>query len=62
VGPSEVIPIIAGELALPAWQTLFLCDFDRPRERRAVVCTIFAHGRAGGGLSQSSSATDTGTS
>jgi len=42
VGPSEVIPIIAGELALSTWQNVFLCDFDGPRERRTVVCTILA--------------------
>jgi secondary thiamine-phosphate synthase enzyme len=42
VGPSEVIPIIDGELGLSTWQNLFLCDFDGPRRRRTVVCTILA--------------------
>jgi len=42
VGPSEVIPIIAGELGLSTWQNIFVCDFDGPRERRTVVCTILA--------------------
>jgi len=49
VGPSEVIPIIAGELGLSTWQNLFLCDFDGPRERRTVVCTILADGAPGHG-------------
>jgi len=44
VGPSEVIPIIAGELGLSTWQNLFLCDFDGPRERRTVVCTVLSDG------------------
>jgi secondary thiamine-phosphate synthase enzyme len=42
VGPSETIPIIDGELGLSTWQNLFLCDFDGPRQRRTVVCTILA--------------------
>ncbi|MGD2063029.1 MAG: secondary thiamine-phosphate synthase enzyme YjbQ [Nitrospirota bacterium] len=42
VGPSEVIPILDGELGLSTWQNLFLCDFDGPRRRRTVVCTILA--------------------
>ena len=42
VGPSEVIPVVDGKLALSTWQNLFLCDFDGPRERRTVVCTILA--------------------
>ncbi len=38
VGPSEVIPILAGRLALGTWQQLVLIDFDdRPRERIVVV-------------------------
>jgi secondary thiamine-phosphate synthase enzyme len=42
VGPSEVIPIVAGALGLSTWQNLFLCDFDGPRAQRTVVCTILA--------------------
>ncbi|RMF82969.1 MAG: YjbQ family protein [Nitrospirae bacterium] len=42
VGPSETIPIIDGELGLSTWQNVFLCDFDGPRRRRTVVCTILA--------------------
>jgi len=38
VGPSEVVPIVGGRLALGTWQQLVLVDFDdRPRERTVVV-------------------------
>lgn len=40
VGPSEVIPIRGGELALSTWQNVFLCDFDGPRRARRVLVTI----------------------
>jgi secondary thiamine-phosphate synthase enzyme len=40
VGPSEVIPIRDGALALSTWQNIFLCDFDGPRTRRTVMVTI----------------------
>ncbi len=42
VGPSETIPLIGGELGLSRWQNVFLCDFDGPRARRTVVCTVLA--------------------
>ena len=38
VGPSEVVPIVGGRLALGTWQQLVLIDFDdRPRERTVIV-------------------------
>jgi secondary thiamine-phosphate synthase enzyme len=38
VGPSEVVPVVAGRLALGTWQQLVLVDFDdRARERTVVV-------------------------
>jgi secondary thiamine-phosphate synthase enzyme len=40
VGPSEVIPIRDGQLALSTWQNVFLCDFDGPRTHRTVLVTI----------------------
>jgi secondary thiamine-phosphate synthase enzyme len=40
VGPSEVIPIRDGALALSTWQNIFLCDFDGPRRCRRVLVTI----------------------
>ncbi len=42
VGPSETIPIMNGELGLSRWQNVFLCEFDGPRDRRPVVCTILS--------------------
>ena len=38
IGPSETIPVVAGELALGTWQQIVLIDFDdRPRERVVSV-------------------------
>jgi secondary thiamine-phosphate synthase enzyme len=38
IGPSEIVPVIDGDLALGTWQQLVLIDFDdRPRERTVVV-------------------------
>ena len=40
VGPSETVPLVEGRLALSTWQNLFVCEFDGPRTRREVVCTV----------------------
>lgn len=40
VGPSEVVPVINGNLGLSRWQNIFFCEFDGPRSQRTVVCTI----------------------
>lgn len=40
VGPSEVLPVRDGTLALSRWQDVFLCDFDGPRRTRTVLVTI----------------------
>ncbi len=38
IGPSEVVPVLDGRLALGTWQQLVLIDFDdRPRERTVVL-------------------------
>ena len=38
IGPSEVVPIVDGRLALGTWQQLVLVDFDdRPRQRTVLV-------------------------
>ena len=38
IGPSETIPIVAGELVLGTWQQIVLIDFDdRPRSRTVTV-------------------------
>jgi len=40
VGPSETVPIVAGELALSRWQNIFFCEFDGPRSQRKIMCTV----------------------
>ena len=40
VGPSETLPVREGDLALGAWQRLFLCEFDGPRTARPVWITV----------------------
>lgn len=40
VGPSETIPILDGRLGISRWQNIFFCEFDGPRQRRPVVCTL----------------------
>ena len=42
VGPSETIPILGGHLGLSQWQNIFFCEFDGPRSKRSIVCTILA--------------------
>jgi secondary thiamine-phosphate synthase enzyme len=42
VGPSETVPIIDGTLGLSRWQNIFLCEFDGPRSKRNIVCTVIS--------------------
>jgi secondary thiamine-phosphate synthase enzyme len=42
VGPSESIPLINGKLGLSRWQNIFFCEFDGPRQGRAVVVTVIS--------------------
>ena len=44
VGPSEIIPLIDGQLGLSTWQNIFFCEFDGPRNDRQVVVTILSDG------------------
>ena len=37
VGPSEIILIENGKLVLGTWQSVFFCEFDGPRTRKAFV-------------------------
>ena len=37
IGASQVIPIHDGRLMLGAWQGIFFCEFDGPRDRRFYV-------------------------
>lgn len=46
VGPSVLVPIVDGELALGVWQAVYFCEFDGPRSRHYTVSVM---GAAGGG-------------
>lgn len=37
VGTSAAIPVIEGELRLGRWQSVFLCEFDGPRDRELWI-------------------------
>ena len=37
LGPSELIPIVRGELLLGSWQRVMLVELDGPRKRRVSV-------------------------
>lgn len=39
-GSSIQIPVEEGRLALGTWQSVFLCEFDGPRNRRVIVQVI----------------------
>ncbi|MFW5657474.1 MAG: secondary thiamine-phosphate synthase enzyme YjbQ [Bacteroidota bacterium] len=41
VGPSEIIPIVNGQMGLSTWQNIFVCEFDGPRNKRSIVVTLF---------------------
>lgn len=40
IGPSEAVPIIGSQLGLSQWQNIFFCEFDGPRAKRTIVCTV----------------------
>jgi secondary thiamine-phosphate synthase enzyme len=40
VGSSETVIIEKGKLQLGTWQSVFFCEFDGPRNRKAVVKII----------------------
>ena len=42
LGTSETIPIIDGELQLGQYQSIFVIELDRPREREILVSVISA--------------------
>lgn len=33
IGPSLLLPVLAGKLVLGTWQGVYFCEFDGPRER-----------------------------
>lgn len=40
IGPSQVVAIENGRLALGTWQKVFFCEFDGPRTRKLHVHTV----------------------
>lgn len=40
IGNSRVIPVEEGQLLLGRWESIFLAEFDGPRERKVVVKVI----------------------
>ena len=41
-GPSLVVPVISGAMALGTWQQIILIDFDTRARNRTVVCQILS--------------------
>ncbi|MCS7239961.1 MAG: secondary thiamine-phosphate synthase enzyme YjbQ [Candidatus Bipolaricaulota bacterium] len=37
LGPSLLLPVEEGRLALGTWQGVYFCEFDGPRRRRVLV-------------------------
>jgi secondary thiamine-phosphate synthase enzyme len=37
LGPSETVPVQAGNLQLGTWQSLMLVEFDGPRDRTVII-------------------------
>lgn len=40
VGPSQLVPVEGGRLALGTWQHIYLCEFDGPRRRTVLVQSL----------------------
>jgi secondary thiamine-phosphate synthase enzyme len=40
MGCQTVIPIVAGQLTLGTWQSVYFAEFDGPRTRRVVVTVM----------------------
>jgi secondary thiamine-phosphate synthase enzyme len=40
VGPTQIIFIVDGKLAMGRWQGIFFCEFDGPRDRKLYVKII----------------------
>jgi secondary thiamine-phosphate synthase enzyme len=37
IGNSRVVPIVDGNLTLGTWESIFLAEFDGPRERKVIL-------------------------
>ena len=44
-GCDQIVPVVAGRLALGTWQTIWFCEFDGPRRRKVCVRALRAAGR-----------------
>ncbi len=40
IGNSRIIPVENGDLVLGTWESIFLAEFDGPRERKVIVKII----------------------
>ena len=40
IGNSRIVPIEGGELMLGTWESIFLAEFDGPRERKVIIKII----------------------
>jgi secondary thiamine-phosphate synthase enzyme len=40
IGNSRVVPVEDGELTLGTWESIFLAEFDGPRERKIIIKVI----------------------
>ena len=48
MGFSAVVPVAQGRLVLGTWQGIYLCEFDGPRRRQALVSVVPVPDAAGG--------------
>lgn len=48
MGPSQLVPVTGGAMALGTWQKIYLCEFDGPR-RRTVLVQVLAGATPGEG-------------
>jgi len=44
IGPSQIVFVELGKLALGTWQGIFFCEFDGPRNRNVYVKVVRAEG------------------
>jgi secondary thiamine-phosphate synthase enzyme len=42
LGPSQIVFVESGKLALGTWQGIFFCEFDGPRSRKVYVKVVRA--------------------
>lgn len=47
LGPSLLLPVEEGRLALGTWQGVYFCEFDGPRQRQVWVYGVLEGQRAG---------------